>query len=125
MFDFGIFCHVLHGDISGGAPSGYLKSFVLSFLFLYFLFSFFFFSSSLSLGPLYLWGPWTLSTHATQLLRHCSFINKQVNKMTGMEIMCQVLTHFIIYPGGYSDLLWLSVCCPASKSLPITKGHFG
>ena len=58
------------------APSGYLKSFVLSFLFFlffFFCFSFLFFIfifCCLSRGPLMLRGPWTLSTHATQSLRH-------------------------------------------------------
>ena len=56
-----------------GAPSGYLKSFALSFLFFLFFsilhFLFFFFFLSLSLGaPL---ASWTLSTHDTQSLRHC------------------------------------------------------
>ena len=88
MFDFGIFCHLLRlmgiYRVEGGV--GYLKSFVLSFPFFPFLFFFFlffsflffvlFFSSfssflSLSQGPLWLWGPWTLSAHATQSLRHC------------------------------------------------------
>ena len=71
MFDFGIFCHLLDswgmGIYRVGPPSGYLKSFVLPFL--PFIFFFFLFYSSLfflSLG-----GPWTLSTHATQSLRHC------------------------------------------------------
>ena len=76
MFDFGIFCHLLRlmGIYRVGPPSGYLKSFVLSFLcFLSFSFSFLFFMFffPLSRGPLQLWGPWTLSTYATQSLRHC------------------------------------------------------
>ena len=52
MFDFGIFCHLLrvsHGDILGRSPpSGYLKSFISSFLF----FSSFSFSFVSFLGPL-------------------------------------------------------------------------
>ena len=77
MFDFGIFCHLLR--LMGIYRSRYLKSFVLSCLFFLCFFSFFpffflFFSSlfvfvSLSVASLAP-GPWTLSTHATQSLRH-------------------------------------------------------
>ena len=58
MFDFGIFCHLLRlmGLYRVGAPSGYLKSIVLSFSFLpFFLFRFrffIFFFVSLSVAPL-------------------------------------------------------------------------
>ena len=52
LFDFGIFCHLLRlmGICRVEAPSGYLKSFVLSFIFfLFFSFSFvFLFCSSFS-----------------------------------------------------------------------------
>ena len=41
-----------------------------SFLHFLFVFFFYFFWGGLSRGPLYLRGPCTLSTHATQLLRH-------------------------------------------------------
>ena len=59
IFDFGIFCHLLRlmGIYRVGAPSGYLKSFALSFLFFPFSFSFsflffvFFFFLALG-GPL-------------------------------------------------------------------------
>ena len=76
MFDFGIFC--THGDISGGAPVRVFEKFhsLFSFscLFLFF-FSILHFpfppllGAPLAPGPLER-GPWTLSTHATQLLRH-------------------------------------------------------
>ena len=81
MFDFVIFCHLLR-------PMGIYRVVVFewfrylfssfSFLFfffsvLHFLFFCFFFCLSLSLSGTPLTpGPWTLSTHATQLLRHRS-----------------------------------------------------
>ena len=77
MFDFGIFCHLLRlmGIYRVRPPSGYLRSFVLSFFCFFFFFFFcilhFLFFFCLSRGPLLLRGPWTLSTHATQSLRHC------------------------------------------------------
>ena len=72
-----------------GTPSGYLKSFVffsfLHFFLFYSSFSFLFSFLSLSsvvapLAP----GPWTLSTHATQSLRHCW----DIQKYSFSESMC-------------------------------------
>ena len=62
-----------NGDISG-APVRVFEKFRSLFSFLPFLFFFFLFYSSLfslSLGAPLAPGPWALSTHATQSLRHC------------------------------------------------------
>ena len=67
---FSVIYLVSWGYIEWGPRPGIWKvSFPLSFFFS-FLPSFFFFFFVSFLGPLWLRGPWTLSIHATQSLRH-------------------------------------------------------
>ena len=91
----------------GGPPSRYLKSFVLPFLlFLFSLFSFFcfvflflflfflHFLFCLSLSR----GPWTLSTHATQSLRHCIVISPPMAQSNIFHLKCCIFTAMPLCP---------------------------
>ena len=104
MFDFGIFCHQLR--LMGiyrmvAPPSGYLKSFVLTFLF--FLFCFFFFSIlhflffPLSRGPFSSGAPGHCppmppSRYATGhvWIQHEKYIQMNTNKPRVGQVVCEI-----------------------------------
>ena len=74
MFDFGIFCHLLRLMRIyrvGPCPGIWKVSFSLFFSSFSFFLFFFFSILHFLFSPPSLGGPWTLSTHATQSLRHC------------------------------------------------------